>query len=144
MKQHAKSTAPDRVARGRWAPGKSGNPAGRPPGSGRVAKLRQGIEKHLPDILARLVDQALGGDTTAARLLLERCLPPLKAAELPEPLPLAGDTLTAQGRSVVAAVAAGELSAGQAAQLLAGLAALAKIVETDELAARLDELERQA
>ena len=98
----------------------------------------------MPAILARLVAAALAGDVQAARLLLERCLPPLKAAELPEPLPLAGDTLTAQGRSVVAAVAAGELSAGQASALLAGLAALAKIRETDELAARLDRLEGQA
>ena len=37
---------------GRWKPGESGNPAGRKPGSGEVAKLRAAIAEHMPGIVA--------------------------------------------------------------------------------------------
>jgi len=53
-------------------------------------------------------------------------------------------TLADQGRAVMAAVAAGDIAPGQAAQLLGGLGALAKIIETDELAARIAALEEKA
>lgn len=125
----------------RFQKGQSGNPAGRKPGSGEVAKLRASIAEHVPEILARLLEQALDGDIAAARLLLERTVAPLKAAELPEPLSLPDGSLTDQGRAVLAAVARGELAPGQAAQLLAGLGALARVREVDELSARLDALE---
>jgi phage terminase small subunit len=52
-------------------------------------------------------------------------------------------TLTDQGRAVVAAAVAGELPLSQAAQLITGLGALAKLVETDELAARIAALEKK-
>ena len=68
---------------GQWQPGTSGNPAGRPPGSGKVAKLRAEIAEHVPDIVAQLVESAKGGDVQAARLLLERVLPPVKAILTP-------------------------------------------------------------
>ncbi len=50
-------------------------------------------------------------------------------------------TLSDQGRALIAAAMGGELPAGQAAQLLAGLGALSKLVETEELAARVAALE---
>lgn len=63
-----------------WQPGQSGNPAGRKPGSGEVAALRAGIREHVPAIVQKLVEAALAGDTGAARLLLERVIPPMKAS----------------------------------------------------------------
>ena len=64
---------------GRWKPGQSGNPKGRPPGQGEAgtaAKLRRAIAEHVPAIVERLVDQAMGGDVGACRLLLSvRCRP---------------------------------------------------------------------
>ena len=124
-----------------WKPGQSGNPAGRKPGSGTVAKLRESIAQHIPDIVAKLVELAKGGDAQAARLLIERVIPPIKAMELAAPMAMPDGTLTEQGRAVVAAAGAGVLAPGQAAQLLAGLGALAKLIETDELAARVAALE---
>lgn len=124
-----------------WKPGQSGNPNGRPKGTGEVAKLRAGIAKHVPTIVERLVTQAEGGDVQAARLLLERVIPPMKAAEATAPIAMAGETLVEQGQAVLSAAAAGQLAPGQASQLLAGLAALAKLIETQDLEARISALE---
>lgn len=127
---------------GRWKPGESGNPKGKPPGTGEVAKLRAVIAERVPELLAAMMARALDGDVGAARLLLERAIAPLKAIEQPQTINLpGGDTLTEQGRAVLAAVAAGELAPGQGAQLLAAIGTLGKIAELDELAARITALE---
>lgn len=128
--------------RGKWKTGESGNPKGRKPGTGEVARLRKSIAAHLPAIIKQLVTKAKAGDSQAARLLLERVLPPMKAIVQPVALSLpAGDGITAQGVAVVAAVAAGTLAPGQGAALLTGLGALARIKETDELERRITQLE---
>ena len=124
-----------------WRAGQSGNPRGRRPGSGEVAKLRAAIAEHVPTILERLVAAALQGDVSAARLLLERVCPPLKATEEAAPLALPDGTLTEQGRAVLGAVAAGDLAPGQGAALLGAIGTLARVVEVDELARRLTALE---
>lgn len=126
---------------GRWKPGQSGNPAGRKPGTGQVAKLRAAIAEQLPDLLDALVMRALGGDVGAARLLLERTIAPLRAVEPTQPLTLPDGSLTDQGRAVLKAVAAGELAPGQGAALLSAIGALARVTEIDELTARIEALE---
>lgn len=129
---------------GSWKPGQSGNPVGRPSGTGKLTELRNSISKHLPEIISQLVEQAKGGDAVAARILIERVLPPMKAVEQPVELELPrGGTLTAKASSVLSAAAAGVLAPGQAAQLIAALGTLAKISEIDELAARVAALEGQ-
>ena len=126
---------------GRWKPGQSGNPKGKPPGSGEVQKLRAAMAEHVPALVAVLVQRAMDGDIGAARLLLERTIAPLKASEETARLALPDGTLTEQGRAVVAAVAAGELAPGQGAALLASLGTLAKLTEADELERRIAALE---
>ena len=126
-----------------WKKGQSGNPAGRPKGSGDVAKVRAAIAAQVPALLAKLMAQALEGDTSAARLLLERAIAPLKAAEQPQAVSLKGETLTDQGRAVLASVAAGELAPGQGAALLGAIGTLARVAEVDELAARVAALEQK-
>ena len=132
-------TTPKR--KGRWKPGESGNPAGRKPGAGEVARLRAAIGDKVPAIIERLTDAALAGDVGAARLLLERVIAPLKAAEEAVPIALPSGTLTEQGRAVLVAVAAGDLATGQGAALLAALGTLAKLTEADELTRRIEALE---
>ena len=124
-----------------WKPGQSGNPAGRKPGTGEVARLRAAIAEHVPPIIAKLTAAALAGDVSAARLLLERVIPPLKASEETAALSLPDGTLTEQGRAVLGAVAIGDLAPGQGAALLASLGTLAKLTETDELERRIQALE---
>jgi len=125
----------------KWKPGQSGNPRGRTPGTGEVAKLRASIAEHVPAIVKQLVDLAKGGDTAAARLLLERVIPPLKPSEQAALIAMPEGSLTDQGKSVLAALGAGALGPTQAAQLLTSLGAMAKLIETDELAARVAALE---
>ncbi len=127
-----------------WQPGQTGNPKGRPPGQSAITRMRATLAGDVPEILAGLVLAAKGGDVQAARLILERILPPVKAIEQAVELELPdGGTLTAQGRAVLSAAAAGELAPGQAAQLIAALGTLAKISELDELTARINALEQQ-
>lgn len=105
--------------------------------------MRAAIAKGVPDLLAKLLTQALEGDTSAARLLLERAIAPLKATEQLQALPMPDGTLTDQGRAVLRAVAAGDLAPSQGAVLLGAIGTLARVVEIDELEARLTKLENQ-
>ncbi len=135
-------TAPAKKKRlGRWKAGESGNPKGRPAGTGKVAEMRAAIAAHVPELLKALVAKALEGDVGAARLLLERTVAPLRAVEPAQALTLPDGTLTDQGRAVLKAVAAGELAPGQGASLLSAIGALARVAEIDELTARIEALE---
>jgi len=127
--------------RGTWKPGQSGNPAGRKPGTGEVAQIRASIAERVPELLAAMMTKALEGDVGAARLLLERTVAPLKAAEQTQALTLPDGSLTQQGRAVLALVAAGELAPGQGAALVSAIGTLARVAEIDELAKRIEKLE---
>jgi hypothetical protein len=109
---------------------------------GEIGKLRAAIGERVPELLAAMMQKALEGDVGAARLLLERAIAPLKGAETPVELALPdGDTLTAQGRAVLSAVALGDLAPGQGAQLIAAIGSLARVAEIDELTQRINKLE---
>ena len=134
---------PEERKRGRFAPGCSGNPAGRPRSKiTKASVMRETLSPHMPTILKKLIDMALAGDIQACRILIDRVMPPLRPVESTVSLPLPADAgLSEQGRAVIAATAAGTIAPSQAAVLLAGLAALAKIVEVDELSKRIEALE---
>lgn len=128
---------------GRWKAGESGNPAGRTPGSGQLQKLRDAIAEDVPEILASLVDAAKGGNINAARLILERVLPPLKAIEQAVALQLPEGALTAKARALLDAAALGQITPAQAAHLIAAVGTIGKIAEFDELETRLTILEQR-
>ena len=128
-----------------WRPGVSGNPKGRAPGTGKVAALREQINEALPGIVNAMVERALQGDPGAARLLVERVIPALRPEERPVLVNMTADApLSNQGRALLTAVSAGELAPSQASTLLASLSTMAKLLETDELAARVAALEERA
>ncbi len=124
-----------------WKPGQSGNPRGRKPGTGEVAQIRASIAQRMPELLQTLMGRALDGDVGAARLLLERTVAPLRAVDPTQAIHLPGGTLTERGQAVLGAVSAGELSPGQGAALIGAISSLARVVEIDELAARVAALE---
>jgi hypothetical protein len=125
--------------------GASGNPKGRPRGiEDKRLKLRRLLEPHAEKLVQKAVDLALKGDKTALRLCLERIMPPIKPWEEPVELDGFEGELVEQGRSVLKAMAGGEVSPGQAAGMLQALAAQARIVEVDELERRIRALEERS
>lgn len=129
----------------KWQPGQSGNPKGRPRGASEIGKLRVAISEHLPEIIERLVEKAREGDAQAARLLLERVLPPIKATEATVEIDIPeGVNLTEQGAAILRAVSQGQIAPGQAGALLSGLGNVAKLKEIDELTRRIEALEKEA
>ena len=65
-----------------WKQGQSGNPKGRPRKSQRtMAQLRSQISDHLPDVIEVLANAAKEGDVQAARILVERCVPSMRALD---------------------------------------------------------------
>jgi hypothetical protein len=129
---------------GRWQPGQSGNPKGRPPGSGEIGQLRAAIAATVPDILATLTELARNGDVQAARLLIERVLPPVRASELGVEIELEGGALADQARQVMAAVGRGDIPPMVAASLISALTDVSRLVEADELRQRVERLEAMA
>ena len=124
-----------------WKPGQSGNPAGRPPGQSTISRLRAQLEPDTPEILQTMVAAAKGEDVQAARLILERILPPVKPIEQCIELAMVGDTLTDKGKAVLGAISTGELAPGQGSQLITAIGALARVIELDDLERRISELE---
>jgi hypothetical protein len=65
-----------------WKQGQSGNPKGRPRKSQKtMAQLRSQISEHLPDVIEVLAGAAKEGDVQAARILVERCVPSMRALD---------------------------------------------------------------
>ena len=65
-----------------WQKGQTGNPKGRPRKSQKtMAQLRSQISEHLPDVIDVLASAAKDGDVQAARILVERCVPSMRAIE---------------------------------------------------------------
>ncbi|MDB4438244.1 DUF5681 domain-containing protein [bacterium] len=131
---------PKRQSDGTFAKGTSGNPKGRP--KSELAALRKQIVPEAQAILQQVVDKALDGDLTAAKLILDRVLPPLK----PVSAPVTGHidqakTLAGQAQAILTAASSGEVSSDIAAQLIQAVANLCRIVETEELKDRIQAIE---
>jgi hypothetical protein len=127
----------------RWQEGESGNPNGRPKGTGEVAQLRAMLKPYLPKLLQRLLVQAYAGDVTAARVILDRVMPTVKPENLPVFLPnfSPASPLMQQGMQITQAIAEGGIAPDVGAQLLAGVATLAGLKSVDELEQRIRALE---
>ena len=124
--------------------GQSGNPQGRPKGSGLNVQLRQAIADSANDIVTMLLEQAKAGDIQAAKILLDRVCPSLKSESQPIDIPaLAEGTLTERAQAIIDATANGQLAPDTATNMVNAIATYAKIIETSELEARIAALEAQ-
>ncbi|HBP41916.1 MAG: DUF5681 domain-containing protein [Vreelandella alkaliphila] len=130
-----------RTTGGKFAPGTSGNPRGRP--KSKTAALKAALEKDGAAVAKKVVDQAKAGDMQACRIVLERLVPAFRPAsqtvqfDFDPSAPMAD-----QARQILAAVSHGELPPDQGRALIDGLAAVGKIVEIEELVRRQEEIER--
>lgn len=134
------------IKKPRGRPFKPGN-AGKPKGARNAAtKAAEALlDGDAEAITRKAVEMAKAGDTTALRLVLERILPPRKDRPVTFALPpieQATDHPAALA-TILASVAAGELTPTEATAFAGILKEHRAAVETAELAARLDALEER-
>ena len=125
--------------------GQSGNPAGRPKGSrSRAALALEAImDSDAEAITRKVIELALDGDGPALRMCMDRIMPARKdrhvSFQLP-PLETAADTVKA-GAALVAAVAAGELTPSEAAELAKLVDTVIHSIEATDIHQRLARIE---
>ena len=143
----APSNNGERTARGRFSAGNK-HGRGRPTGSRNQATLV--LEKMLADdgadVVKAVLSAAKHGDMQAARMVLDRIVPPRKGRPLELQLPeiaTAGDVVTALG-AVIKDMASGAITPEEAATIAGVLDAKRAAIETGELEARIERLEQQA
>jgi hypothetical protein len=141
-----------RDVHGRFLPGISGNPRGRQPGMvcrprpippSEVARAQAYLSEEASAIVGKLIEAASAGDRRVLLALLDRVVPPAKERMTPVRLPKirsAEDAMEAHDL-LVEAVAAGELTLGEAERLTRLIEAGLKASETAALAERLASLE---
>lgn len=130
---------------GRWKPGQSGNPAGKPKGARH--KATQAVEALLEGqaeaLTQKAIEKALEGDGVALRLCLERIAPARKDAAVCFDLPAiasAADTVSASS-ALLEAVAAGNVTPDEASRIMGLLTSHKALVEVCELERRIEALE---
>lgn len=131
--------------RGRFKPGQSGNPAGKPKGARHKTTLA--IEAILDGdaeaLTRKAVELALAGDMVALRLCLDRLAPVRRDRPVTFDLPKIEtvDDLPKATQAIMEAVAGGELTPSEAAELGKLVDAHAKAIEVTDLHRRLAALE---
>ena len=114
--------------------GRSGNPAGRRPGSRNKATLAAAalLAGESEALTRTAVDLALAGDPTAMRLCIERILPPCRERAVNFTLPPieSTDDISAAMQAVTAALARGDITPGEAATIAAVVETFAQAIDT--------------
>jgi len=127
--------------------GTSGNPRGKPPGTKSKATmlLMSLMEAGAKDIAAAVIDAAKRGDIAAARIVLDRLIPPARERPVVLDLPPVTDTngVAAAQAAILNAAASGAVLPSEAATLAGVVDARRRAIETVELEARLTALEKE-
>lgn len=139
---------PDKIGRklnGRFKPGQSGNPRGRPLGSRHKATLAvEALLQGEADSLTRVaITRALGGDPVALKLCLDRIAPVPKDRPVTFDLPAvhdAKDHAPAIAKTLEG-MARGELTPSEAGAFVALIEQHRRSIELIELEARIAALE---
>ena len=130
---------------GRFPPGTSGNPAGKPRGARHrsTVAVERLLDGEAEAIGRKCIELALGGDTTALRLSMER-IAPVRRARVRFDLPaiVGAADLPAAGAALLQAVSDGVLAPEEAAQIGNIVGQHAKALEIAELERRIAALER--
>lgn len=132
-----------------WKPGQSGNPKGRPVGARNRATLLAAamLDSEVEAITRAVIDAAKSGDMTAARICLERLVPPMRERPIRAdiPSPTTAPECNAAQAAILAAVTGGDLMPGEGQALSAMVENQRRAIEMTELEQRIAALEsRQA
>lgn len=136
---------PARVAGGQFAPGSSGNPAGRPRGARNASTsvLVAMLDGGGPEVIARFVELAKSGAPWAVKLFVDKALPKyerrIDLADFPRVASAEG--IRDAVADVIAMAAAGLATLPEARQFLLLIEQQRRAIETGELADRLIALE---
>ncbi len=134
-----------RDRRGRFVRGRSGNPAGRPPGLRNKATVA--AERMLDDEAAALTRKALDlahdGDLVALRLCLDRMIAPRRERAVSFTMPPIAGAVDLAGAmaALTGAAAQGIITPGEAAQLAQVVETYIRAIETTDLERRLRAVE---
>jgi hypothetical protein len=136
---------PGRNANWTFAKGFSANPAGKPKGARhRATRLAEALIDDNGELLVRqALSMAMAGDPTAMRLCLERLISPRRERPVEFALPTirsAADVVEATN-AIAAAVAAGELSTSEAANMSVLVSNVGKSIELVDIERRLAAVE---
>jgi hypothetical protein len=130
---------------GQFEQGRSGNPAGRPKGvrNRATAALEKVLDGDAGAILNKAVEMAKDGDPVAMRLCLDRLIPVRRDWPVTFALPpiATTDDLPKATGAIVAAVAAGELTPSEAAEISTTLDVHVRAIEATEPHRRMAALE---
>ena len=137
-----------RNQRGRpFAPGQSGNPAGKPLGARHAALVALDAigADNAREVMQAVVDAARGGDMRAAEILLSRIWPRRKGRPVALDLPTLNTAadVSAALAATAAAMAEGALSPEEAGTVAAVIETQRRAMETLDLEARIAALEER-
>lgn len=138
----------DRTKSGQWLKGVSGNPKGNKTGSRhRVTIAAENVLSGESEAISRkLIEKAMSGDVNALRICMDRILPPRKDRTIA--MKLKGikkpDDLIKIMHQITQAVAKGEISPAEGAQLSNMVETQRRTLETGEFARRLEAIEAAA
>ena len=125
------TSAPENTGRkqgGRFRPGVSGNPAGKPRGARHRTTLavQSLLEGEAEALTRKAIELALAGDVQCLRLCLDRIAPVPKSRPIEIGLTAVGewnaaDALLASYGAVTKAIAAGQITPSEAGEIIAAL-----------------------
>jgi hypothetical protein len=147
MPENAATKQPRRGPGRRFQPGQSGNPAGKRPGTRHRATMlaERLLDGEVEAMVRMVIEKAKQGDMVALRLCLDRIVPPRRDRPVNFTIPAlksAGDASKVMG-AITTAVACGELTPAEAAELSRVIEAYVKAIETSEIERRLKTLEER-
>lgn len=140
-------TIPEPIRGRPFVKGESGNPAGRPLGSRNRATLMTEalLDDEAGDVTRSTIDTAKAGKALSQKVCMERLVPPRRERFVPfemPPIRRPADIAPAMG-AVMAALAAGEITPGEAERISHTALAWMRAVEIGDLAVRLQELQER-
>jgi hypothetical protein len=126
--------------------GESGNPSGKPKGCRNATTILfdELLKDNARDLIEKAIEMAKGGDGPALRLCIDRLAPPRKDRPVWFDLPKMNEARDAVSASaaIVAAVASGDLTPSEAAELSKVIDSYARTLQTVEIEERLSKLEK--